>query len=123
MHTVDYQSRVSWTLLGMLFNALFIGHGALLLPQASPSDAFAWIALGAIAYGLANTALLVIAWIKPARATTTAAAVLGVGYALVVIGGAVALGLHASFALLAGVVIVLSLLGANVVAVHRVQPR
>jgi hypothetical protein len=119
----DTMSIVSWTLLAVTLNALFFGHGVLLLSGAEITSALGLIGATATAYAFLNLLLLGAAWLSPATAITVVATLIAVSYAVFSVVVALQLNVVRSFEWIAGVVIMIAFVTANLVAVKRVRAR
>jgi len=116
----DLSSTISWTLLSVVLNGLFFGHGVLVV---SSSGGLALVGLSAIVYALAGLSLLGAAWLTPFPAIAVMTRLLSVVYAVFLLTLAWQLDVLRGFEGLAGIVILLAVVAANQLAVKRVLTR
>ena len=121
--SADMMSTVSWTLLGVVLNVLFLGHGILLMSGMSLSSNLSMVGAMTTLYAVGCSGLLLAAWLSPVRAVFVAAALLTGVYAATIVTMALQLDVIRSFTWLAGVVLLLAFVIANLLAIHRVQTR
>jgi len=98
-----------------------LGHGLLLLSSVETTSGLGLIGATAAAYALLSLLLLCTAWLIPVAAITIVAAVLAGSYAIFIVVVALQLNVVKSFQWIAGVVLVIAFVMANLVAIKRVR--
>ena len=123
MANSDIMSTISWTLLGVVLDGLFLGHGVLLFHGSAPGSSLGMVGVLTTVYAVGTSAALLAAWLIPVRAVLVAGALLTAAYIAAIVVTALQLDVVRSFEWIAGIVLIVAFIVANLFAIQRVQAR